>query len=263
MRTSIGILVLVILVAACRDNDPVSDIMNGQQTGVEFVMAVDTLNYDIFVNDEFVGTLRRSGDTISRDLPPGTHKFHVRDNVTTLLSESESLVLFEGQRRIVTLGSGSMTLTWTSTIDFSALYADVTTTGQPWISTRFWYEGNTFGGRSVAVGWYWMQQRSGGYVFVQSGSCNFDTPQNVIGHVRIDSLIDNDGFVVENITGTQSIPATCFPDRSAGATYYATARIYQDSFLNSPNDPFLARIGPPETIARIRFNASGQPVALD
>lgn len=81
-------------------------------SGIEFIMAVDGLDYTVFVNGNSIGRLNFRDERASRDLPPGDHVFYIWNNDYSARSQSFYFNLAAHQRRYYALGDGDTPLIW-------------------------------------------------------------------------------------------------------------------------------------------------------
>jgi len=258
-RSVFLILCLVALVGCSEDNDitkPGGGSQSTRSSGVSFEMGTSGLDYSVYVNGVHWARLNTLGEKVEKDLGPGSHKFYIKDNAHSLQSKPVSFTLKSNQRRYFSFGVGSGNMEWELDASFSRLTATPDNTKKVvYIGTSL-NVSEKYAGRTLALGVYWLRKSGETYSYFTSSGYNFDTPKNYVGDMKQVKPVGNSVNQFHN--SSIPFPYGCFPDRSAGASYYAISKLYNKSSVSNPNDPTLARIGPPRKIVKITFASSGK-----
>ncbi|MBK8164368.1 MAG: hypothetical protein IPK64_00235 [bacterium] len=252
----LGAAALVVLAGCSGDDGPTGPGGETRPTGVDFEMAAAGVDYTVYLGTQSLGRLDSIGETVSRDLGAGTYSFHVVDNIYNRQSEDRSFQIGANQRVKFQFGTGSETIQWLQGASYDNLTATIDQAHQlVYIGTRLSVS-DRYIGRSLTHGKYWLKKVGTAYNFFTAPGRSFNTPGNYVGYTL--QVRPQAGWTNQFIEASYGFPYASFPDRSAGATYYAFARLYDSSSISSVHSHSIAQIGPPETIARLTWSKAGK-----
>jgi hypothetical protein len=87
--------------------------ITGPQYGIlKFLMDIDGLDYNVYVDNEYLGRVDDNGESITKNNIVGNHSFYVRDNDTEYYSKPHNLHIAPGLRLTVLLGTGDNEFEW-------------------------------------------------------------------------------------------------------------------------------------------------------